>query len=205
MSSSVTIVNYGLGNISAFQNIYDFLGISCNVGTTVADIKAANRLILPGVGSFDSALSLLNASGLRESIENAVISRHVPILGICVGMQIMCLASQEGYAQGLGWFDAQVISFKQMDSGDHPLPHMGWNSISNSSSQLFTNLDSNPYFYFLHSYLCVPKNKSNCSSTCTYCSSFCSSLHRDNIYAVQFHPEKSHDNGKTLLGNFSKI
>ena len=127
----------------------------------------------------------------------------VPVLGVCVGMQIMCLSSQEGRSPGLGWFDSQVLSFNQNDIADNPLPHMGWNSISNYSGPLFANLDSNPYFYFLHSYVCVPNSLSNISSTSTYGSSFCSSLSRDNIYAVQFHPEKSHDNGMTLLGNFA--
>ena len=203
--SSVTIVGYGLGNISAFQNIYDSLGISCNVGTTSDDIKRANRLILPGVGSFDSALTLLNQSGLRDALEEAALTRKIPILGVCVGMQIMCLSSEEGSLSGLGWFDANVSLFKFQDNGIYPLPHMGWNSIDVLSGRIFRNIMSNSRFYFLHSYFCSPKNPSLSSATTTYGYPFCSSLCRDNIHAVQFHPEKSHDSGITLLSNFAGL
>jgi len=203
--SSVTIVGYGLGNISAFQNIYDSLGISCNVGTTCDDIKRANRLILPGVGSFDSAMTLLNQSGLRDEVEEAVFIRKTPILGVCVGMQIMCLSSEEGSLSGLGWFDANVILFKFQDNGIYPLPHMGWNSLDDFSGSIFTNIKSNSRFYFLHSYFCCPNNPSLSTSTTTYDYPFCSSLCRDNIYAVQFHPEKSHDSGIMLLSNFARL
>ncbi len=203
----ITIIDYGLGNINAFFNVYKRLNIPVCVAKTEQDISMATKLILPGVGSFDYAMELLNNSGLRTGIENKVLKQKTPILGICVGMQILAEESEEGKLPGLGWIKGKVKLFDVSNiKFNTKLPHMGWNTVEPVlDNPLFNGLNSDSRFYFLHSYYFECKDADNLIATTTYGYNYCSAVNSDNIYGVQFHPEKSHSNGVRLLENFSKL
>lgn len=203
----ITIIDYGLGNIRAFVNLYERLNIPVTVAKTVADLANAEKLILPGVGSFDHALSKLNHSGMIESINDLVLKNKVPVIGICSGMQIMAESSEEGSLHGLGWIPGKVKKFSFSDSANHlPLPHMGWNSIRVTDDHILVqDMDTESRFYFLHSYY-LPVSESAISLAVTeYGNTFTSIVNKDNIFGVQFHPEKSHRWGITILKNFAEL
>ena len=202
----ITLVNYGLGNIQAFHHIYTRLGLPVTVASTPEELRGASKLILPGVGAFDWAMRRLNNSGLRNSLEELVLNQGVPVLGICVGMQMMATRSEEGVMPGLGWLDATVKKFDVAPlSRKTLLPHMGWNDVFPvSDSSLFSGLES-PRFYFLHSYYFLPAQTSHTLATTHYSVDFTSAVGMRNIYGVQFHPEKSHGWGIQLLHNFARI
>lgn len=202
----IAILGYGLGNIKAFQNIYRELNIPCVVAEDRATLAAADRIILPGVGSFDHAMQRLKASGLFETLEEAVVERGKPVLGICVGMQMLARASEEGVEPGLGWIDGSVEKIRF--AADVPrglLPHMGWSTIDAKADEpLLTGLDDALGFYFLHSYRFVCNDPDDVIGTADYATSFHCAVRRDNVHGVQFHPEKSHHNGIRLLKNFAE-
>ena len=158
----ITLVNYGLGNIQAFVNIYKKLDIVVTVAETAADLLQSTKIILPGVGAFDWAMARLNESGMRQTLDELVLVKKTPILGVCVGMQIMAQKSDEGNLEGLGWIDAEVKRFPQPPSGEKAyLPHMGWNDVvPQNNESLFKDMHS-PKFYFLHSYFFLAKNQKN--------------------------------------------
>jgi len=203
----ITIVDYGLGNIKAFVNVYKRLNIPIRIARESIDLKNATHIILPGVGAFDYAMAKLNASGMREELEKQVIINKIPILGVCVGMQILGKSSEEGNSVGLGWIDGEV---KRLDTKLIPyktkLPHMGWNTVSIfKESKLFYNIINNSRFYFLHSYYFYCYNNEDIVNTTKYGIDFASAILHENIYGVQFHPEKSHSNGIRLLQNFARL
>ena len=200
----IVIIDYGLGNIQAFRDVYSRLNIPVSIAKSVEDLNNATKLILPGVGSFDHAMKKLDESGMRSKIEQLVIESKVPILGVCVGMQMMASSSEEGNLQGLGWIDATV---KRFDSKKCiVLPHMGWNDVSpKPESKLFDNMDENLMFYFLHEYYFDACESSNIEATSDYGGEFTCSIRKKNIFGVQFHPEKSHHFGMLLLKNFAEI
>jgi glutamine amidotransferase len=201
----VTLVNYGLGNIQAFANIYDRLNVPVEIASTPSQLAAAERIVLPGVGAFDWAMSRLNKSGLRETLDDLVQSKGIPVLGVCVGMQMMAKRSEEGVLPGLGWIDAEVVRFKPGAMDKTPLPHMGWNDVRPLSSDgLFRSIDA-PQFYFLHSYYIVPRDFGDILATARYGSVFTAAVRRGFIFGTQFHPEKSHQWGIDLLRNFSEM
>src|SRR3954451_18985292 len=150
----ITIINYGLGNVQAFANLYKRLNIPVAVATTAPDFKNATKLILPGVGAFDHAMQLLGASGMRGTVDDLVLNHGMPVLGVCVGMQILAGSSEEGRLSGLGWIPGRVRRFDEARLQQPPrLPHMGWNDVvPNGGSGLFTGLERGSRFYFLHSY-----------------------------------------------------
>jgi glutamine amidotransferase len=202
----ITLVDYGLGNIQAFANIYRRLNLPCRVAKTAQELAGAERLILPGVGSFDWAMHRLEASGMRKALDDLVLNDRRPVLGICVGMQMMARRSDEGEMSGLGWIDAEV---KRFDEGRFHqrthLPHMGWNDVIPLDSEtLFMGLHS-PRFYFLHSYYFAPINPSQTLATTDYNGVFTSAARNNHIFGVQFHPEKSHEWGVQLLKNFAEV
>ncbi len=206
----IALINYGLGNVQAFINVYQRLHIPVMVANTPDDIKKATKLILPGVGHFDHAMRLFNQSGLREVVEQRVLSEKIPILGICVGMQMLARRSDEGVESGLGWVPGEVRALKSVISSKDPslpLPHMGWNdAFPNFSSSIFTNFEGkDSRFYFLHSYFfkCDDPVK-NCIAEVEYGFEFCCGVNNENIYGMQFHPEKSHHFGEQLLKNFAE-
>lgn len=204
----ITIIDYGLGNVQAFLNIYKRLHISAKAAKSVHDLEDAKKLILPGVGHFDYAIQKLNDSGMKSQIESLVLQNSIPILGVCVGMQIMADSSEEGVQKGLGWISGTVKSLDKIvdKNSDLPLPHMGWNSVTSENKDLFSEIDPNRSdFYFLHSYYFDCIHQKNCISNTHYGSNFCSSVNNRNIFGVQFHPEKSHHSGVQLLKNFAKL
>ena len=203
----ITIIDYGLGNIRAFANVYERLNIKTKLAHTAYDLNDAEKIILPGVGSFDNAMNLLNDSGMRDELDKQVLDKKVPVIGICLGMQIMAKTSDEGKLPGLGWIDGVV---KVFDPYSIPyvtrLPHMGWNSIiPKKESKILEGLSENSRFYFLHSYYFVCNNKEDELSTTQYGITYASAVNNGNIYGIQYHPEKSHSNGVQLLKNFANL
>lgn len=201
----IRVIDYGLGNISAFLNMYKRLNIEAAVARTPDDLQGADKLILPGVGAFDHAMELLDASGMRPAIDELVMQRKVPVLGICVGMQILARSSDEGSAAGLGWIDARVRGFKSLEQ-DLLLPHMGWNDVQPvGDARLFAGLEDECRFYFLHSYYFDCERPQDVAAVSRYGIDFSCAVHAGNIYGVQFHPEKSHHFGAQLLKNFAEL
>ena len=199
----VTILNYGIGNVMAFYNIYTRLNIPVQIARSPEELSGATALILPGVGSFDWAMSRLNDSGLRLPVNQLVLEREVPLLGICVGMQMLARSSEEGEQPGLGYIDGEV---KRLEvSVSLPLPHMGWNSVQPTTGHpLMAGLEA-PRFYFLHSYYFDPAHTGSTMGITRYGEEFSSIVFKNHIFGVQFHPEKSHHWGVRLLKNFADL
>lgn len=203
----ITLINYGLGNLKAFENLYKRLNILVKIANTTDDLEDTEKLILPGVGAFDHAMTQLNSSGMREKLDDLVLNKRIPILGICVGMQMLAKSSEEGVLPGLGWIEGQVkifdiskIRFKTK------LPHMGWNTINpTKESQLLAGFNNSSRFYFLHSFYFECESDSSSIATTEYGIKYSSAIHCSNVYGVQFHPEKSHSNGIQLLKNFANL
>lgn len=203
----IGIIDYGLGNIKAFENIYHKLHIPVKLLHKSEDFSEVTKLILPGVGAFDHAMKTFNNSGMRDITEYLVIKQKVPVIGICVGMQMLAFSSEEGVLPGLGWIAGEVKRFDEskIEFETH-LPHMGWNDVEvNKQNMLLNDLESLPRFYFLHSYYFNCANPENILASAHYGDIFTCVVGSDNIYGVQFHPEKSHQFGVKLLENFSKI
>jgi glutamine amidotransferase len=202
----ITLVNYGLGNIRAFVNIYKRLNIPVTVAQTRDELAGAQKIILPGVGAFDYAMSCLNDSGMRPELDALVLEKKVPVLGVCVGMQMMAQRSDEGNQPGLGWIDGEVKRFDESRFCQRThLPHMGWNDVTPlRTDTIFYDLPA-PRFYFLHSFHFVTKVSENNLSMSDYGGTFVSGVQADNVFGTQFHPEKSHGWGVQLLRNFAEI
>ncbi|MDN3691671.1 imidazole glycerol phosphate synthase subunit HisH [Chryseobacterium tructae] len=203
----ITVINYGVGNINAFINIYKKHGIPTNIATHFRDLDHVNNLILPGVGSFDYAMQMLNASGMRERLDELVLNEKKNVLGICVGMQMMAKSSEEGKSEGLDWIRGKV---KKIDTSkiNHrsKLPHMGWNTVKSIKDHvIFKDMQEEELFYFLHSYYFEVENDKNCYGLTHYGEDFASIIHEENIYGIQCHPEKSHIAGENFLKNFAKL
>lgn len=203
----IGIVNYGSGNIQAIANIYSRLNIQTKIITEPSELHEADKLILPGVGAFDETMKQLIESGLKEELNKLVVLQQKPILGICVGMQIMAESSEEGNLAGLGWIKGKVKKFDISSFTHKPyLPHMGWNTITPKIDHpIFSNLDAEQGFYFVHSYYFECIDESNVLATSDYGIEFSSAVYNNNIFGMQFHPEKSHSNGIQLLENFAKL
>tara|TARA_B110000971_G_C19916900_1_gene457235 strand:+ start:403 stop:1017 length:615 start_codon:yes stop_codon:yes gene_type:complete len=203
----VTIVDYGSGNIKAITNIYKLLKIPFSVASKPLELEGAERIILPGVGSFDYCMSKLNNSGLKQVLNRKVIIDKIPVLGICIGLHLMASESEEGILPGLGWIQGNVRKFDESKLVFKPkLPHMGWNSIQiKTIPELFKGVNQEHGFYFIHSYYIELENKEDIMTITNYETDFVSGINKSNIYAVQFHPEKSHSNGMKLLQNFSEL
>jgi len=203
----ISIVDYGVGNIGAIANIYKRLNIPVKIARVAEELMGAERLILPGVGAFDWAMDRLNKSGMRAALDDAVLSQGKPVLGICVGMQMLAHRSDEGRLQGLGWIDGEVKKFDRAALSQLAyLPHMGWNDVAPRSQEcLFRNIGATGRFYFLHSYYFLPGDPNVILGVTEYGGTFASCVRSRNIYGVQFHPEKSHQWGIQVLKNFAAM
>jgi glutamine amidotransferase len=202
----LVIIDYGMGNLRSVYNKFKHLKVDVSISSKAEDVLNADKLILPGVGHFTKGMNNLKELGLLEIINKKVISQKTPILGICLGMQLMSKYSEEGDSEGLGWFDAETIKFKITDTKTWKIPHMGWNTLNFSKKHnIFNDIESEDMFYFVHSYHVVCKNSNDILTTTNYNFDFTSSINRDNIFGTQFHPEKSHDSGAKLLENFINL
>jgi len=202
----IHIVDYGLGNVGAFLSLYNRLNIEACAAKSADALREADHIVLPGVGAFDHAMELLEATGMRETLDELVLERKVPLLGVCVGMQIIGNASEEGTSAGLGWIDGVVRSLAQRSCGnDLPLPHMGWNDVEPARPLSLLRGLEDPRFYFLHSFYFDNAREEDCAATVDYGARFTCVINRDNVWGVQFHPEKSHHFGSILLKNFAEL
>ncbi|NJC34170.1 glutamine amidotransferase [Sphingomonas jejuensis] len=203
----ISIIDYGLGNVGAFVNMYKRMNVPAKAVRTADELADATRIVLPGVGAFDHAMDLLGRSGMRPLLEEKVIGDKVPVVGICVGMQILADTSEEGQGRGLGWVPGTVRHFRSMPTpADLPLPHMGWNDVApTNDGGLFNGLEQDARFYFLHSFYYEPADSADSAASASYGSSFACAVRRDNVWGVQFHPEKSHHFGAMLLKNFAEL
>jgi len=201
----ITIVNYGLGNILAFVSIYKRLNIPVRMAQTPLELSGAEKIILPGVGAFDWAMQKLDDSGMRSTLDELVLKRQCPVLGVCVGMQMMANRSEEGELLGLGWIDAEVKRFDVSGFRQKThLPHMGWNNVTPITESLFKVLES-PRFYFLHSYYMTLAKPDQVIASTDYNGTFASAVQSGHVFGVQFHPEKSHQWGIQVLKNFAEL
>lgn len=204
----IHIVDYGVGNIQAFLNLFKRLGIDAKRACAPDELTGATRLVLPGVGHFDHAMQRLNDSGMRVRLEELVLGSQVPVVGVCVGMQMLAHGSDEGVLPGLNWIPGRVRSFaSHPKSADLPMPHMGWNELQASEgAKLFARgFDEVPQFYFLHSYYFDAQDKEDVAATAHYGMDFDAVVARGHIHGIQCHPEKSHHWGEQLLKNFVEL
>ena len=201
------IIDYGSGNIAALTNIFRLHKIPHFVSSKVQELRDARRFLLPGVGAFDPTMDTLAKSGLVEFLGDQVKGAKKPILGICVGMQLLAESSDEGNAMGLGFIAGRVrrIDIRKLNRPPH-LPHMGWNSVNIAKdAQLFGGIDAKRGFYFLHSYYFDATNPGEVTATTNYGDEIPCAVQRENVFGAQFHPEKSHSNGVQLLKNFAGL
>lgn len=201
------IINYGLGNIQSVYNMLRYIGSESKIIDNVSGLCDVDRIILPGVGSFDAGMEGLQRGGWVEVLHSLVEGEQIPVLGICLGMQLMCRASEEGNLPGLGWIDAQVVKLTTSDTGKYKVPHMGWNTIDIKKTDplLNTLMESEWSFYFVHSYHVNCNQTQDILATTLHGMTLTAAISRANIYGVQFHPEKSHKYGMQVLKNFISL
>jgi imidazole glycerol-phosphate synthase subunit HisH len=204
----IVVVDYGMGNVGSIANMLKKVGAKALVSSQPHEVERAEKLILPGVGAFDAAMERINGSGLRAALDRRVVADGVPVLGICLGMQLLTGKSEEGELAGLGWIAARTVAFRGRVDARLKSPHMGWNLVMlHTPSALTTGFDpvEEPRFYFVHSYFVECDDNNVGILRTTYGVTYDSAIQRGNIYGVQFHPEKSHRFGMKLLENFAKL
>ena len=200
----IAVINYGLGNLGSIANMLKVIGTKCVITDDKKEIAQADKIILPGVGAFDAGMEQLNKSGLVETLKEQALHYKKPILGICLGMQLLGRGSEEGKLSGLGLIPFDNIRFQVNEIG-LKVPHMGWDVVNiKQKKPLIENLTGTQRYYFVHSYHAKCDLEENILMTCEYGYEFAASVVKDNIYGVQFHPEKSHDFGMELFNNFVK-
>ena len=200
---NITIVNYGMGNINSVKKQMERLAVNVIVSSKSEDILSADKIILPGVGHFEKAMENLQELNLVDVLNDFVLVKKKPTLGICLGMQLMTNFSEEGNVKGLGWFDAEVVKITVDDTLRFKIPHVGWNTIDQKKeSDLNVGLNSDSSFYFVHEYKVIAHEVKDILHSTVYSSEFTSAISKDNIFGVQYHPEKSQDIGLQLFRNF---
>lgn len=203
---NVGVVNYGMGNISSVVKKLKIVGANYKIINSSNCFEDVDKLILPGVGHFEKAMQNLKKRNLVGPLNNSVLEKKIPVLGICLGMQLMALSSEEGKSNGLGWFDAKVRKFNIQDKLNFKVPQMGWNTISiNKKSDLMKNISDQSEFYFIHSFYIKCNKEEDILNTTVYESEFVSGIQKGNIFGVQYHPEKSHEIGEKMFKNFIQI
>lgn len=203
----ILILDYGMGNLGSIRNMFQHIGVDSLISAEVSDIKGASKILLAGVGAFDAAMGRIHAMNILKVLNQRVVEDRVPILGICLGMQLMTERSDEGKAPGLGWIHGEAVRFQFNGlSSKMKVPHMRWNGVTlKKESKLFDDMPQMPRFYFVHSYHVVCENESDVLATSPYGHDFISAFEKGNIFGTQFHPEKSHKFGMQLLRNFSNL
>lgn len=200
----IAVINYGMGNTGSILNMLKKIGAEAITTDKIEDIHKADKIILPGVGTFDNGISNLHALGLVEAMKIEVLENKKPFLGICLGMQLLGRSSEEGQMEGLNLIPFDNIKFSFDSSLNLKIPHMGWDIVKfNTDDQLFTDIKGTQRYYFVHSYHAVCDLVENSLISCNYGYEFTAAVKKDNIYGVQFHPEKSHKFGMKLMENFA--
>lgn len=203
----ITIVNYGMGNLLSVQNMLKRIGAACEITGDLEQISKAKKILLPGVGAFDAAVERIDGVGLREVLNKKALEEKVPVLGICLGLQLLTKSSEEGKLPGLGWIPAKTIKFNFSQPSNLKVPHMGWNEIHVvNQNVLLSYLPPEPRFYFVHSFHAKAEDEKYVLARTNYGYDFDSVItNGDNIFGAQFHPEKSHKFGMKVLDNFAKM
>jgi glutamine amidotransferase len=201
----ITIINYGMGNLGSLLNMFKRIGVRACIESELDTLEQAKKLVLPGVGAFDAAMGCINSvPGLREILDHKVLTEHVPVLGVCLGMQLLTRGSEEGVLPGLGWIPAETTRFPKQDA--LKVPHMGWNvATPHTASPLTGGVGCEPRYYFVHSYCVHVDDTRHSLMRSHYGIDFDSAIGHDNIFGVQFHPEKSHRFGMQILKNFAEL
>lgn len=202
----ITIINYGMGNLGSVQNMLKRIGVKSIITSDINEIEKAEKILLPGVGAFDAAISKIDELNLRPILTYMAKEKKVPFLGICLGMQLLTESSEEGVLKGLNFVPAKTIKFKFPENSDLKIPHMGWNLVTKKTESVLTkNFTDEFRFYFVHSYHVKCDNPINSILTTNYGYEFDSAIQNENVFGAQFHPEKSHKYGMQLLSNFANI
>lgn len=200
----IGIVDYGVGNLGSVRNMLRRVGCDAAIVATAEEMRGCAKLVLPGVGAFDRAMERLDASGLRGTLDEMALEKKIPLLGICLGMQLLTRGSEEGSRQGLGYISAEAKRFPR--DSELKVPHMGWNIVTASNpSPLTAQFEGETRFYFVHSYYVAVDDAADSMLKCSYGVHFDAGIMHDNIFGAQFHPEKSHRFGKALLKAFGEI
>lgn len=202
----MVVVDYGTGNLHSVKRVVERMAANCVVSSSARDIERADKIILPGVGHFGTTMSTLKKLSLLDALNEAVLNRRKPVLGICLGMALMAGRGEEGDADGLGWIDAVSVRFSHRDTERYKVPHIGWNRVAvKKCSQLMQGVPDGSEFYFAHGYYLKLNDRSCLLGETEYETTFASAIERENIFGVQFHPEKSHDAGRQVLANFIRM
>lgn len=202
----IAIIDYGMGNLGSVANMFKRIGVKALVTSNHEDIRKASKILLPGVGAFDSAMRKINETGLREVLDQRALVDKVPVLGICLGMQLLTDSSEEGVIPGLGWIKGKAFAFKGRVDKSLKIPHMGWNIAKvNNRNALTNDFQGELRYYFVHSYFIQAENPEHSMMKTSYGLEYDSAISRENIFGAQFHPEKSHKFGMKLFENFAKI
>lgn len=197
----IVVVDYGVGNIASVLNMLKKVGAKAKASNNREDIEQADKLILPGVGAFDAGMQTLRSSGLINVLNEQVLNKRKPVMGVCLGSQMLGNGSEEGIEPGLGWVDMDIVRFEKRDG--RKVPHMGWNEVSPQVQHpILTGIDERSRFYFVHSYYMLPRDEDNILLTANYGQQFAAAVVKGNIFGFQFHPEKSHKFGMQLFKNF---
>lgn len=201
----ITIVDYGMGNLRSVQKAFERVGVQVKITGIADEILSSDKIVLPGVGHFEKGVSNLKERGLFKALNEAVLTKKIPIIGICLGMQLMTEFSEEGNCKGFGWIKGKTQKFRFKGNG-LKIPHMGWNNlIITRTDSLYDGITSDNFFYFVHSYYVSCDEENNILAETNYSNNFVSSFQKGNIFGCQFHPEKSHDAGLKVLSNFVKL
>ncbi len=206
MPANIVIIDYGMGNLRSVQKKFERIGVNASISNNPKDLDRADKIVLPGVGHFQKGVQNLKKLGFWDVLNEKALVEKKHILGICLGMQLMTKKSEEGDTEGFSWVDAEVVRFKIENSLKYKVPHMGWNSIEISSEHpVMKDIQQNSLFYFVHSYHVISDSDTNVLTKTNFEYDFVSSVANDNIIGFQFHPEKSHDIGESLLSNFVSL